>query len=197
VNAGAASPGPRSASMCALAASRPTTRRNRRSSALRASSSARDMVTISDTSALKCGSLRLHRLVVPVYGDRRSQAHATFGLTHARICADGAIAELILSNRSRRRLRRRDGAARAALWLEAPLAHARRCFRQLARSARLIRRCRVLALPRGASSSAIQCPARGHRVWAALRASLRDGFASLDPAPTRKDLGACEENGGR
>jgi hypothetical protein len=30
---------------------------------------------------------------------------------------------------------------------------------------------------------ATRWPARGHRVWAALRASLRNGFASLDPQP--------------
>jgi hypothetical protein len=39
------------------------------------------------------------------------------------------------------------------------------------------------------------CPARRHRVWAALRASLRDGFASLDPAPTRKDPAPTRKTG--
>ena len=38
-------------------------------------------------------------------------------------------------------------------------------------------------------------PARGHRVYAALRASLRDGFASLDPAPTRKDSAPMRKMG--
>jgi len=32
---------------------------------------------------------------------------------------------------------------------------------------------------------ALYCAANGRRVKAALRASLRDGFASLDPAPVR------------
>jgi hypothetical protein len=45
-----------------------------------------------------------------------------------------------------------------------------------------------------ASFSAHYCPARGHRLKAALRASLRDGFASLDPAATPTDLGACEND---
>jgi hypothetical protein len=56
---GAASPGPGSASMRVLAVRRPTSRRSLRSSALRASSSARGMVTISDASMLTCCSLRL------------------------------------------------------------------------------------------------------------------------------------------
>jgi integrase len=43
-------------------------------------------------------------------------------------------------------------------------------------------------LPRSSAGPvflARDCPARGHRVQAALRASLRDGLASLDPATTR------------
>jgi len=35
-------------------------------------------------------------------------------------------------------------------------------------------------------SSALYCPAPGRRGWTALRASLRDGFASLDLAPSRQ-----------
>jgi hypothetical protein len=41
-----------------------------------------------------------------------------------------------------------------------------------------------------------QIPGPLDRVQAALWASFRDGFASLDPALTGKDLGACEETGG-
>lgn len=37
------------------------------------------------------------------------------------------------------------------------------------------------------------CPARRHRIWVALRASLRDGFANLDAAPTRKDLASVRK----
>jgi hypothetical protein len=33
------------------------------------------------------------------------------------------------------------------------------------------------------------------RAPAALQAPLRDGFASLDPAATRTDLGGCGEEG--
>jgi hypothetical protein len=39
------------------------------------------------------------------------------------------------------------------------------------------------------------CPARRRRVQAALRASLRDGFASLAPAPTRKDSAPMRKTG--
>ena len=56
----------------------------------------------------------------------------------------------------------------------------------------LIRRavqCRRSRFPRP------QGPARGRRVEDALRASLRDGFASLDPASTRKGFGAYEDDG--
>ena len=42
---------------------------------------------------------------------------------------------------------------------------------------------------------ATRWPARGHRVWAALRASLRDAFASLDPATTRKDSAPAGKDG--
>jgi hypothetical protein len=38
-------------------------------------------------------------------------------------------------------------------------------------------------------------PARRRHVQAALRASLRDGFASLDPGTYSHGFGACEEDG--
>ena len=98
MNAGAPSPGPRSAWMRAPATSRPTTRRNRLSSAFRASNSVRGMVTISDASALKCGSLRLQPPIDLAYGRRRP------GLRHVRLMrilaftAIESVAELVLSN---------------------------------------------------------------------------------------------------
>jgi hypothetical protein len=47
----------------------------------------------------------------------------------------------------------------------------------------------------GAIFLAPDCPARGRRLKPALRAPLRGGFASLDPAATLNDPGACKENG--
>src|SRR5689334_5690699 len=45
------------------------------------------------------------------------------------------------------------------------------------------------------SSSAIHCPARGRRLKPALWAPLRDGFASLDPAATRKESAPARKTG--
>ena len=48
---------------------------------------------------------------------------------------------------------------------------------------------------RGAIFLGSHCPARRHRVQAALRASLRDGFASPDPAPTHTDSAPTRKTG--
>jgi hypothetical protein len=72
----------------------------------------------------------------------------------------------------------------------APARHGRAALASYHRSIRVHQ---ANATGRGPSSSAPHCPARRHRV--ALRASLRDGFANLDAAPTRKDLAPVRKTG--
>jgi hypothetical protein len=88
----------------------------------RASNSVRGMVTISDASALKYGSLRLQPPIDLAYGRRQP------GLRHVRLMRIfaftpiEAVAELILSNDQ---ARLRCAPPRGALRLEAPRARAR------------------------------------------------------------------------
>jgi hypothetical protein len=46
------------------------------------------------------------------------------------------------------------------------------------------------------SSSACQCPSRGHRVKGAYGVA-RDRYATLDPATAHQGFSACQEDGGR